>query len=125
MPVLVDTCGWIEWLTDGELAGRYESLMQFPEALVIPTAVQFELYKWVKREIGEVEALDTIALGDGGLIVPLTTTISLMAADLALEHGLSFADAIIYATARYSRAELITSDDHFLGLPGVTYFPKS
>jgi predicted nucleic acid-binding protein len=30
------------------------------------------------------------------------------------------ADAIIYATAHAAQAELITSDAHFSGLPGVT-----
>jgi predicted nucleic acid-binding protein len=30
------------------------------------------------------------------------------------------ADALIYATAQAHQAELITSDAHFSGLPGVT-----
>ena len=30
------------------------------------------------------------------------------------------ADAMIYATARYHGVELVTSDTHFSGLPGVT-----
>jgi predicted nucleic acid-binding protein len=47
-----------------------------------------------------------------------------MAADLALSHKLAFADAVIYASARKHKAELVTSDDHFEGLPDVTYFPK-
>ncbi len=47
-----------------------------------------------------------------------------MLADLTLEHKLSFADAIIYASAQQSKAPLITSDDHFEGLPEVIYFPK-
>jgi predicted nucleic acid-binding protein len=29
------------------------------------------------------------------------------------------ADAIIYATAKAHRADLVTSDAHFTGLPGV------
>ena len=35
---------------------------------------------------------------------------------------MSFADAIIYATARHTHAELITADDHFENLPNVRYF---
>ncbi|WP_407702952.1 PIN domain-containing protein [Thiorhodovibrio frisius] len=31
---------------------------------------------------------------------------------------------MIYATARYHQAALITSDDHFLGLPEVVFFKK-
>jgi len=37
---------------------------------------------------------------------------------------LSFADALIYATARRYEVTLVTIDDHFAGLTGVTYFPK-
>jgi predicted nucleic acid-binding protein len=47
-----------------------------------------------------------------------------MAGDLALQHRLSFADAIIYASARRHSAKLITADDHFEGLEDVTFFDK-
>jgi len=45
MRVLVDTCGWIEWLTDGGLADRYQPYLQPLETVLVPTSVQFELYK--------------------------------------------------------------------------------
>ena len=122
--ILVDTCGWIEWLTEGALVNSFASYMKDPAELLVPTTVQYELYKWVKRESGENTALDTIALADDSLVVPLSTDIALVAADLTLSHGLAFADAVIYASARKYNVELVTSDDHFEGLPGVTYFPK-
>jgi predicted nucleic acid-binding protein len=122
--ILVDTCGWIEWLTEDVLAERFAPYMSDPAELLIPTAVQYELYKWVKRESGESTAHDVIALADSSLTVPLTTEIALLAADLTLSHKLAFADAVIYATARKHRVELITADDHFEGLSGVTYFSK-
>ena len=121
---LVDTCGWIEWLTEGALADSFASYMQDPAELLVPTTVQYELYKWVKRESDENTALDTIALADDSLVIPLSTDIALVAADLSLSHKLAFADAVIYASARKYNVELVTSDDHFEGLPGVTYFPK-
>ena len=43
-------------------------------------------------------------------------------ADLAAEHTLSFANSIIYATAKFHNALLITSDAHFEELPGVKFF---
>lgn len=124
MAVLVDTCGWIEWLTDDTLAERFRPYLEQADALVVPTAIQFELHKWVCRERDHAQALRVIALTEQGRVVPLSTALALYAADLAIEHKLSFADAIIYATARQADAQLITSDDHFEGLPGVTYFPK-
>jgi len=122
--ILVDTCGWIEWLTEGDLADSFAPYMKDPADLLVPTTVQYELYKWVKRESDETTAHDTIALADDSLVVPLTTEIALMAADLTLSHKLAFADAVIYASARKHKVELITSDDHFEGLPAVTFFRK-
>ncbi len=121
---LVDTCGWIEWLTEGALADSFAPYMKEPAELLVPTTVQYELYKWVKRESDENTALDTIALADDSLVVALSTDIALVAADLTLSHKLAFADAVIYASARKFDVELVTSDDHFEGLSGVTYFAK-
>ncbi len=122
---LIDTCGWIEWLTDGTLGDRYESYFDDVGSILVPTSVQFELYKWVHRNNGIQSALEATALTEQGNVVPLTTPIALSAADFSLEYGLSFADAIIYASARFYKTELITSDDHFKDLPSVVYFDKT
>jgi predicted nucleic acid-binding protein len=48
--VVVDTSAWIEVLADRPLK---PALMQFfpkPSELVVPTIVQLELSKWLKRE---------------------------------------------------------------------------
>ncbi len=124
MSYLVDTCGWIEWLTDGILADEFAPYLQEASELIIPTTLQFELYKWAKREKGEVMAIEAIALTEQGTVMPLTTSLSLTAADIALKHKLSFADAIIYATAQQHDVLLITADDHFEHLADVTYFSK-
>jgi predicted nucleic acid-binding protein len=124
MPCLVDTCGWIEWLTDGALADECAPYLDDPKGLIVPTVLQFELYKWVKRESGEKEALSMVALTEQGIVVPLSTSLALYAADVALEYRLSFADTIIYASVRQVRVPLVTSNDHFEGLPEVIYFPK-
>ncbi len=57
-------------------------------------------------------------------VIPLDTAIALHAAELARTHKLATADAIIYATALHSRAELVTCDAHFKGLPQVTCYAK-
>ncbi len=124
MEVLVDTCGWIEWLTDGVLAERFAHFLTEPESLIVPTCLQFELYKWVKRERNETLAMEIMALTNQTQVIPLTTALALYAADLSLAHRLSFADTLIYATACHYEVTLVTIDDHFAGLTGVTYFPK-
>ncbi|MFP4561497.1 MAG: type II toxin-antitoxin system VapC family toxin, partial [Thiohalorhabdus sp.] len=101
-----------------------EPYLKETSELVVPSCLQFELYKWVKRERGEPLALEAVALTEEAAVAPLTSAIALSAADLALEHRLSFADALIYATARQHGAQLVTSDNHFEGLLEVVYFQK-
>lgn len=124
VPAVIDTCGWIEWLTDGVLVTDYEPWLTDLSQVYVPTSIQYELYKWVKREHSEVTALEVIALTEQGITVSLDTSISLLAADLAVTHNLSFADSIIYATAQQMDVQLITSDSHFEGLSDVIYFNK-
>jgi len=125
MAVVVDTCGWIEWLTDGSLADTYAPYLTELHEVIVPTSVQFELYKWVCREASEARALEVIGITGQGQVEPLSTSIALFAADLAMQHQLSFADAMIYATARHRQAKLVTSDNHFEGLGDVEYFSKT
>ncbi len=122
--VIVDTCGWIEWLVDGALAEDFRPWLADTERLLVPTSIQFELYKWVKRERDEAVALEAVAWTEQAMVIPLDSNIALLAADAALQYRLSFADAIIYASARRHQAELVTADDHFEGLDGVTFFDK-
>ena len=116
---VVDTSAWIEWLAGSPL-GR-ELGMDFPDKLqcIVPTIVQLELSKWLVRELGEESADQVIAYTQKCQVVPLDTTIALLAADLHREYKLATADAIVYATARKHSAELLTCDKHFNGLPGV------
>lgn len=122
---LIDTCGWIEWLTDGSLSEEYKPYFSHIETIIVPTSVQYELYKWVTRQASLQQALEAIAITEQARIITLTTSISLSAADISTQYQLSFADAIIYATAQFYQAELITSDSHFKNLQGVKYFKKS
>lgn len=121
---LVDTCGWIEWMTDTPLAKNYARFLTSSDTLIVPTLVQHELYKWLCRELDQTVALSAIAATQTATVVPLDTSIALLAADIAKEFKLATADSIIYATARQHRATLVTSDAHFEYLPSVKYFAK-
>ncbi|CAN7300963.1 type II toxin-antitoxin system VapC family toxin [Pseudorhodoferax sp. LjRoot39] len=122
---VVDTSAWIEWLTGSPLGKALGQ--QFPEQArcIVPTMVQLELSKWLVREVGEERCDQVLAYTQRCSVVPLDTTLALLAADLHREFKLATADAIVYATARNERAELLTCDAHFQGLPGVVFFPKS
>lgn len=121
---LVDTCGWIEWITDAQLASQFESHLENLEKLIVPTLIQFELYRWIERELNEEKALEVIGITEQAQVIPLSTRIALDAAELSKQHKLAMADAIIYATAQNQQATLITSDKHFKNLAQVTFLQK-
>lgn len=74
--------------------------------------------------MGGEQADQVIAYTQRCAIVPLDTTIALLAAELHREHKLATADAIVYATAQQQRVELPTCDAHFDKLPGVIFHSK-
>lgn len=122
---VVDTSAWVEWLTGSALGKRLG--VEFPDKpqCIVPTIVQLELSKWMTREVGEEQADQVIAYTQKCIVVPLDTTVALLAADLHRQHKLATADAIVYATARDQGAELLTCDRHFEGLPDVALFAKA
>jgi predicted nucleic acid-binding protein len=121
---VVDTSAWIEWLTGSALGKALGKQFPARPQCIVPTIVQLELSKWLVREVGEEQADEVIAYTQKCEVVPLDTTIALVAADLHREHKLATADAIVYATAQHHRAELLTCDAHFEGLPDIVFVPK-
>lgn len=124
MKKLVDTCGWIEWLTNGKLADSFAPYLAKETALIVPTIVQYELYKWISREKNSTLALEIIGMTENSTVIPLDTRISLHAADISKEYGLAMADSIVYSTALLHNSTLVTSDKYFKQLPNVTFFEK-
>lgn len=124
MKKLVDTCGWIEWFTNGTLIQSFEPYLNKLNELIMPSLIQFELYKWISREKDLNTALEVIGITENCIVVPLDTDLALYAADVSKQYNLAMADAIIYATSKKHDALLITADKHFRTLPDVKYFEK-
>lgn len=124
-PVVVDTSAWIEWLLGSEVGVKLGSQMPAKAQCTVPTIVQLELSKWLLREVGEERADQVIAYTQKCIVVPLDTTIALLAVELHRKHRLATADAIVYATAQHHGARLLTCDAHFEGLNEVAFFPKT
>ncbi len=118
---LVDSSGWIHYFMNGSLAKSYAEYLSKTKELVTPTVVLYEVYKKLKSELSEEGALMAAAQMEKTVLAPLSESIAYHAADLALEHKLAMADAIVYATADVYKAKLITSDSDFKRLPQVTY----
>ncbi len=123
--IIVDSCGWLEWFSDGKLADAYEKYLADPDSLLIPAIILFEVYKILKREVGEEKALLAAGYMKNSPVIPLDETLALAAADIALKKSLAMADAIIVATARATDCKIITSDSELKDQPGVKYIPKN
>lgn len=121
---VVDSSGWIEFFVGGPLASQYAKYLEKPSEVIVPTIVLYEVYKKIKLEKGEGIALIAIGTMQSARLLPLTEELSLQAADLSLDHKLSMADAVVYASALHENVDLITSDGDLKDLPHVTYHPK-
>lgn len=121
--IVVDSSGWVEFFTDGPLTDAYAGKLRNLPSVLTPVVVLYEVYKRLKRELSEHDAVVAVSAMQRTRIVPITSELALTAADLSLEHHLAMADAMILAAGLY-RAELVTSDRDFESIPGVTYLPK-
>ncbi len=117
--ILIDSSGWIEFFSQGSRALKYANYLKDLSRIITPTVVIYEVYKKIKKERTEEEALLAVSLMKKTSIIPLEESIALLAADLSLKHTLPMADAMVYATAMENDAELITSDSHFTELEKV------
>jgi predicted nucleic acid-binding protein len=124
---LVDSSGWIEYLTDGKKADLFAPFLELEEFLLVPAIVFYEVYK---KLLAVSETNLAIRTAPGRFVshalratnAVFDTDIALKAVDVSRHYNLAMADAIIFATSQFHSANLITSDSHFAGLPGVTLF---
>ncbi len=121
---VVDTSAWIEWFIGGAFAKTLAKELPDQDQCVVPTLVQLELSKWLLREIGEEAADQVIAYTQKCVVIPLDTTIALLAAEIHRQFKLATADAIVYATARHLGADMLTCDKHLEKLPNVLYLKQ-
>lgn len=121
---VVDSSGWLEYLTDGPNADIFAPPILDSSQLVTPTICLYEVCKRVLMQFGEERTLDVIGIMGEGKMVDLDRQIAIEAALLSVELKLSMADSIILATARAHEATLWTQDAHFQHLPGVRFIDK-
>jgi len=123
--ILVDSSGWIEFFTDGPLADDFAPYLVDLAEVVTPTIVIFEVFRVIRRQRSEEEAIEAVAQMQKTSVVDLDQFLALSAADVSVEHGLAMADAIVYATARVQNIQLVTADSDFEGLSGARVFRRN
>ncbi len=122
--IIVDSCGWLEWFTNGKLADRYERYLADQNNMVLPAIVLYEVYKILKREVGEEKALLACGYMKQSPVIPVDEILALTAADIALQEKLAMADALVVATAHLNNCTIITSDADLKNQSCVEYIVK-
>lgn len=122
--IVIDSSGWIEFFADGPHAEEFAARLRNPASVLTPTIAVYEVYKWIKRERSEEDALQAVAAMKRTRIVELREELALTAADLSLSHGLAMANSMMLAVARANNAQLATTDSGFEGIDGVIVFSK-
>ncbi|PKN22590.1 MAG: PIN domain nuclease [Deltaproteobacteria bacterium HGW-Deltaproteobacteria-3] len=123
--IIVDSCGWLEWFTDGALADNYKQYLADSDNILVPAIVFYEVYKVLKREAGEEKALLAAGYMRSSRLIPFDDTLALAAADIALQKKLAMADAIIVAVSKAHNCRIISSDADLKNLDNVDYIQKT
>lgn len=123
--IIVDSCGWLEWFTDGALADNYKQYLADSDNLLVPAIVLYEVYKVLKREAGEEKALLAAGYMRSSRLIPFDDTLALAAADIALQKNLAMADAIIVAVSKAYNCRIISSDADLKDFDNVDYIQKT
>ena len=121
---VVDSCGWLEYFSDGPNAGFFAGSIEDTEALIVPTVSLYEVFKRVLQQRDEGVALRAVAVMQQGSVIDLTPPLALSAARVSHDLRLPMADSVMLATARESGATLWTQDAGFAGIPEVRYIER-
>jgi toxin FitB len=117
--VLLDSSGWLEYITADVNAARFADYIEGSVPLIVPTIVLYEVHKKLLIADGETGANRFVSHALRQIVVQLDEDLALSASQISVDLRLHLADAIIYATGQAWNAPIVTSDDHFRGLPGV------
>ena len=116
---VVDSSGWIEYLSGGPNAAFFRGPVEDEAALLVPTLSLFEVYRHLLRHVGRDDALSVMAAMRQGTVIDLDDRLALAAAELSVATRLALADSVMLATARAHGAVMWTQDADFDGLEGV------
>lgn len=121
---VVDSSGWIEYLTDSARADLFAAPIEQRNQLLVPTIALFEVHKILSRSLKANvvdRCLDVMRLGR---VLDLTDARAIAASKISKAHGLALADAAMYSMALEFNAQFWTQDVDYQGLPQVQFFVK-
>ena len=117
-PIIVDSSGWLEFITADAKADLFDPYLRAP-GLVVPAIVLYEVRKVLLNRQPKPIADRFVSEALLHPIIPVDSDVALDAAALSLQHKLAMADALVYAIASRLQAKLVTSDSDFGNLADV------
>lgn len=116
--VILDTSCWIEFFLGSATAASYSHHVG-TSTVIVPSLCLFEVVRTLLKNFSDQDVLQALAVMQQQTVIPLSETVAINAAQLAVNLKLSTADAVVYATAQLHHATLITHDTDLAGLEGV------
>lgn len=121
---VVDSCGWLEYFSNGSNAAFFAPALEDTESLLVPSLCIFEVCKRVALQRGDAVARQAAEFMAQGTLLSLNTDTALAAALYSAKHQLPMADSIILCSAIEHKATLWTQDIDLKGHKGVKYQAK-
>ena len=121
---VVDSSGWIEYLTDSMRADLFAAPIEQRNQLLVPTIALFEVHKILSRSLDASMVDRCLSVMRLGRVLDLTDARAVAASNISKAHGLALADAAMYSMALEFNAQFWTQDIDYQGLPQVQYFAK-
>lgn len=119
-PVVVDSSGWLEYITADKNANLFAPYIESSGPLLVPVIVLYEVRKILLLRQTSLLADIFVSHALRRQVIAIDEKISLAAVSISIDGQLAMADALLYATARVYDAHFVTSDSHFKNLPDVT-----
>ncbi len=118
MTVTFDSSAWIEYFAGTAKGKMVQKILTQNKPCITPSICLMEIkHKYLREKHQYADRLDFIMITSN--IVDITKEIALMAADIKKQYKLYTIDALIYATAKKHKSQLLTGDHHFAKLPNV------
>ena len=121
---LVDSCGWLEYVTGGANADFFEATLLDTGNLIVPTLCLYEVGKRMLITQGQAAALEVLEMMQKCRVVQLAPDDHFAAAKTSVTYKLAMADALIWQTAQSFGAILYTQDGGLKTMTGVKFLLK-
>ncbi|MCF8268049.1 MAG: type II toxin-antitoxin system VapC family toxin, partial [Ignavibacteriales bacterium] len=88
---LVDSSGWLEYLSDGKNASNFAETIENTDELLVSVINIYEIYRKILKERDEKKALQIVGLMNQAKVIDVSSSIVMQAAKLSYELNIPMA----------------------------------